>query len=214
MKSFDLNLDVSSLDGLAQKLSRLDTQSLGAGLIGAVNQVADRAYASTRNDMLRSINLSMEYVESKMRVEPAKNPANIVASIVATGPDRGKNAGAILGRYSPVMLTRPTRRPKRSKGDLSNERAIPKGSKAAGLQVQVHRGSPKTISHGFTMRLRGSGQIGVFTRERGGPLRHRYGPSVYQLFGVAADRLLDDVGADLEATISSEATRLLERALR
>lgn len=216
--SFNVSIDLAAIEGLAAKLNGINPQSLGDGLVNTLNEVTDRAYVTTRNDMLRTINLSQEYVESKMTVNRAKTASNLSSSIVAIGPGRGKNAGAILGRYLPVMRTQPVRYPKLSKGDSSNQRNIPRGMKAAGVAVSVKRGSTKVIEHGFLMRLKNGNGIGVFTRSAGatGPknVKHRYGPSVYQLFKVAADSYTNEIGSDLEKSIGDKALALFEEALK
>ena len=97
---------------------------------------------------------------------------------------------------------------------------IPAGQKQRGVTVEVIRGQRNAgfVPGGFLLPLRrgnqdGGNGFGVFARTKGGQLRHRYGPSVYQLFAYQADRILADVADDLENTLVEQVDAALQKAL-
>jgi hypothetical protein len=55
--------------------------------------------------------------------------------------------------------------------------------------------------------------MGVFARTKDGKLRHRYGPSVYQLFAYQVERIVNDVTDDLEDTLAEQVDLALQKAI-
>jgi len=193
MPAIEFTFNTSQLDALAEKIGQaVDGGAIERGSVRGVNEVLDRTYDTSRKRMNAGINLDDQYISRKLTVEHA--------TTVPRGTITAAGDLTVLGRYSPKILLKPVKHPAKSKGDRS--RGIPPGLKATGVSVQVSRGVAKPIEHGFLMPLRGGNGIGVFTRGTDGKVRHRYGPSVYQLFRATVDELTPEIEDDLEATVS------------
>lgn len=215
--------------------ARLDAaQAIGDSteVLRTLNDYVDEVYETARGRMVKGVNLTEAYIESKMAVEHATPERGLQASIVAFG---GGAFQTPLGRYFHSQGQADTRWTNSDvlahgggtdtawpgwtwrKGDA--RRGIPAGQKAAGVAVEVRRGQIKTLPHGFTMPLRrgnesGGNGMGVFTRDKRGDLvRHRYGPAVYQLFRAAAGDIVDDVSRGLEQRVVDVAEAALQKAL-
>lgn len=204
----NVSVDISALERLANSLGSLDSASIGQAAMTAVNAVADETYDMVRPRMLQTINLPDAYLQERMVVKHATSPDTTVsASIIATG---SKPMLTTLARYNALQLVTAAKSP-RARGNPA--RGIPAGMKAAGVSVEVTRGSAKVMPGAFMMPLKnGSGRMGVFTRD-GGKLKHRYGPSVYQMFNTIAGDILGPVGDTLADRVALEAEKLLEKAL-
>jgi hypothetical protein len=204
--SFDVEVDVTALIPLADKLARIDAAAFGAGNLTAVNQVATRSEEKFRANITGPINLSDQYVRSKMGVRLADNAAQPEAVIYALGTQTQ------LGRFDPTQLTQAVKHPKRSKGDP--RRGIAPGQKAAGVAVEVVRGTRKPITNGFLLPLTGGGW-GVFTRGKGDlKYQARLGPAVYQLARIQFDEHEEEVGIDLQLAVIGEAERVTDEAFQ
>lgn len=211
--AFNVDIDVASVSALADRLSTLDADSLGGAALRAVNAIADETYDLARPRMIDKINLSDAYVQKRMRVEHATDPNKASATIIASGsrPDM-----TILARYGARQLTQPVKHPSRSRGDQLYSRNMAPGQKSGGISVEVTRSSRKTIANGFFMPLKNGNGVGLFTREGPGKknYKHRYGPSVYQLFRVTADSMLGEVGDNLQTRLLSEVDREINKAFK
>lgn len=210
--AFNVKLDISSVERLASALGALDADSIGEATMRAVNTVADETYELARPRMLATINLTDSYVQSRMHVDHATSPNNVKASIVASG---ARSDMTILARYGARQLTQPVKHPARSKGDQLYSRNIAPGMKSAGISVEVTRGGRKPITNAFFMPLRGGNGVGLFTREGNGDknYKHRYGPSVYQLFRTTANNILGEVADNLESTLVEEVNKQMRQVL-
>ncbi|UZZ64513.1 neck protein of type 1 [Curvibacter phage PCA1] len=211
--AFNVDIDVAGLQSLADRLGTLDAESLGSAALRAVNSIADETYELARPRMIDSINLSDDYVQKRMRVEHATSPDNATATIIASGrrPDM-----TILARYGARQMTQPAKHMSQSRGDKLYSRNIAPGMKSAGISVEVTRSSRKTIANGFFMPLRNGNGVGLFTREGPGKknYKHRYGPSVYQLFRVTAENMVGEVSENLETRLLDEVDRELNKAFK
>lgn len=202
---FSLDIDIRMVEGLADSLSRLTPERLGQVGLDAVNTVAVSTEEKARRNIGAGINMSDAYLRARMGVRQGTDASRPLAVIYA--PYRHTP----LGRYDPKQLVQPVKHPARSKGDPS--RGIPAGSKGAGVSVEVRRGGRKAIAKGFLMPLANANGMGVFTRWPGQEkAKHRYGPSVYQLFRVQADALLEESGIDLQRAVIAEADRAIEES--
>lgn len=207
--AFSVSIDVDQVGALADKLGRLTPDRVGALLVGAINATVDTAYDMSRKAILNGINLTDDYVQARMTVEHASENKP-VARIVAFG---GKGYTASLSHYGAMQETQPVQNPSRSKGDPA--RGIASGQKAAGLSVEVTRGSRKPVAHGFTMpgKRDREGNLLVFTRDGAGKIKSRVGPSVYQLFRVAGAKIEGQVADDLQSAVVDAAEAQLLKAL-
>lgn len=192
MATLQVTFDARQLVDIDEDLAEID-DAINRGSVRAVNEVVDRTYDTARKRMNAGINLDDQYISRKLTVNHAT--AQPRATIVAAGDL------TILGRYNPKILLKPVKHPGRSKGDAS--RGIAPGLKAAGVSVEVTRGSSKPIDNGFLMPLRSSNGMGVFTRGADDKVRHRYGPSVYQLFRTTVELIEPEIAADLEETATA-----------
>ena len=213
-RTLALKIDTRELDTLRDRLGEMTGEEIGRATVTALNGVVDRAYELSRERMIAGINLSDDYLRRRMTVARA-TPGKPVASITASG---ARNATTVLGRYDakPVIVANNKGRP----GKGNKALGIPSGQKQAGVTVEVTRGqtSDGFVPRGFLLPLNrgteaGGNGFGVFARTRDGKLRHRYGPSVYQLFAYQVERIVNDVTDDLENTLSEQVDLALRKAI-
>lgn len=227
-RAFAVEFDISRVERLADQLAGLNGEEFGRAALTVVNQVIDETYELARPRMIRTINLTDSYVRDRMRVEHASNPNNVKGAIVASG---ARSDMTILARYDSQQTLRDV--------NWSNDRILAMGKtfgpwpgwtkrtgdarrgvapnlKVKGMSVEVTRGARKPIENAFYMPLRNGNGMGLFTREGDGKknYKHRYGPSVYQLFSFVAKGLVDEVGENLETQLADEAERLLQKAMK
>ena len=205
--SFKVAFDFKPAEVTAGRLERLATKALvRLSAVDAVNEVTTRFEGEARKGMNAGLNLSDQYVASKMSTTLATG-TTARAQIVARGDL------TILGRYPHAQLTAPA--PHGRKGDAS--RGIAPGRKAAGVAVEIRRGAASAQPAWFTMRLRvgaqGGQNVGVFTRTSRG-LKHIYGPSPYSLFRYQINERTDALTDDLERTAAARAVDALEGVFR
>lgn len=159
-------------------------------LIESVNAVARATFEKSKDKIVDQVNLTRPYVDSKMRLDLASDSPT--ATITAAG------RGVLLARFGATQVVRPAS--SRAKG--SSKLGIPKGYRAAGVKVKVKAGGVGgNIEHGFFMTLRNGNGIGVFTRDRYGKVRVRYGPSVDQVFSGVSREMENEVTDNLEKEI-------------
>lgn len=213
-RDYALKIDASQVVKLGERLAQASGEEIGRASVTALNEVVDRAYELSRDKMIAGINLTDDYLRRRMTLQHA-TPGKPVASITASG---ARNATTVLGRYDakPVIVTNNKGRP----GKGNKALGIPPGQKQAGVTVEVTRGnvSDGFVPRGFLLPLnrgteaRGNG-FGVFARTKEGKLRHRYGPSVYQLFAYQVERIVNDVTDDLEDTLAEQVDLALQKAI-
>lgn len=205
MTAFKVAIDITKVKGLSDRLSELDAQAFRQAATLAVNQSADDVYQLVRPRMAAAVNLSEQYIGERIEVKHSSGSSRIEASIVAKG---SKPTMTQLARYNPKQITTPA---KRAKGDA--RRGILPGTKQAGVSVEVIRGQPKIMPGAFLIPLNNSNGWGVATRIKGRTDRKgykvRYGPSVYQLFRVAADNVLNEAGVMLEEKLIEEVMKVM-----
>lgn len=215
-RDYALKLDTQQVAGLAKRLAEVSGEEIGRASVTALNEVVDRTYTLARDRMIAGINLDDPYLRRRMRVEHA-TPGKPEASITADG---SRSATTTLGRYDaqPVLVATKSQ----AKAGVAGPRKlpIPFGQKQAGVTVEVTRGQPSDafVPRGFLLPLRrgteaGGNGFGVFARTRDGKLRHRYGPSVYQLFAYQVGQIINDVSDDLETTLGQEVELALQKAI-
>ena len=208
-RTLALKIDTRELDTLRDRLGEMTGEEIGRATVTALNGVVDRAYELARERMIAGINLSDDYLRRRMRVEHATK-GKPVASITASG---ARNDMTVLGRFDakPRAVPTKTQRP-------PGPRRVPvqPGQKQAGVTVSVTRGNEDFIERGFMLPLRrgtqaGGNGYGVFARSRDGTLKHRYGPSVYQLFAYQVQTVSYAAEEDLEETLIEQVTEVLQK---
>lgn len=205
-RSRALVFDGERAEALAKRLGLLSGDRIASTVVPAINAVGDRTYELSRDRITVGINLSDDYLRRRFSIKPATE-SNPKFAITAHG---ARDDMTPLSRYGGEMVLVPKKLPRtRSKGRLP----IPAGQKQRGVTVEVTRGQPTSLLYGFMMPLRGGNGLGVFTRSRDGVRKHRYGPSVYQLFAYQIERIDDDVLDDFDKTLSQAAERALKDAL-
>lgn len=205
-RQYSLKFDVAKAEDLAKRLGTLTGEQIAQTTVPAVNQVLERTYDLARERITVGINLSDEYVRRRFRVKQATDgdPTGVITALGS------RDMMTPLSRFGGQMVLAPKVHARsRNKGKLQ----IPEGQKQKAVQVEVTRGNPSVLLYGFMLPLRGGNGLGVFTRSKEGVRKHRYGPSVYQLFRYQAERIEDDVLADMEATISTMVTQSMKDAL-
>ena len=213
-RDYALKIDASQVVKLGERLAQVSGEEIGRASVTALNEVVDRTYELARDKMIAGINLSDDYLRRRMTLQHA-TPGKPVASITASG---ARNATTVLGRYDakPVIVANNKGRP----GKGNKALGIPPGQKQAGVTVEVTRGnvSDGFVPRGFLLPLNrgteaGGNGMGVFARTKDGKLRHRYGPSVYQLFAYQVERIVNDVTDDLEDTLAEQVDLALQKAI-
>jgi hypothetical protein len=208
-KLLDVSIDSNAVLKAAGQLGQLDAATLDELLTDVVNQVTEDFSVSARRAMNANINLSDEYVSSRMVTTLANaGGANPTARIDVDG------RLTILGNFAPVVTYVPAEVPGKARGDP--KRGVPAGFKASGVTVEVSRGQRKAIKSpgAFTMTLKNGNGTGVFVRQNG-VLTHLYGPAPYSLFNhQLTDAALDGIGLALEdgasAAIFTELGKVFE----
>ena len=208
-RTLALKIDTRELDTLRDRLGEMTGEEIGRATVTALNGVVDRAYELSRERMTAGINLSDDYLRRRMRVEHATK-GKPVASITASG---ARDDMTVLGRFDakPRAVPNKTQRP-------TGPRRVPvqPGHKQAGVTVSVTKGNEDFIERGFMLPLKrgkeaGGNGFGVFARSRDGTLKHRYGPSVYQLFAYQAQTVSYAAEEDLEETLIEQVTEVLQK---
>lgn len=205
MGAFNVKIDFDGADRLAGKIDALASRALlRLSAADAVNEVATRFDKQAKQGMNAGLNLSDDYVASRMRVERA-SPAGVgpVRAEVVTRGDL-----TILSHYPHVQLTQAA---PRAKGDP--KRGIPPGRKQAGIAAEIRKGGAVAVDKWFTMTLRGSGKVGVFFRPAGRKPVHKYGPSPYSLFRHQIEVGQDALADDLQRTAAEHAADAIRKGL-
>ena len=208
-RTLALKIDTRQVEAFHDRLAEMSGEEIGRASVTALNEVVDRAYELSRERMIAGINLSDDYLRRRMRVEHATK-GKPVASITASG---ARDDMTVLGRFDakPRAVPTKTQRP-------IGPRQVPvqPGQKQAGVTVSVTKGNADFIERGFMLPLRrgteaGGNGYGVFARSRDGTLKHRYGPSVYQLFAYQAQTVSYAAEEDLEETLVEQVSEVLQK---
>lgn len=230
MAGFTVKVDVSALERIGNRLDNISAATLGVATRRAVNETADSIYELARPRMIEGINLTDQYVKSRMEVKHATAGGRAEAVIRATGTKPNLTQLRNYGAQQQIKRVNHTNAsilaagksfgkwPGWTKRTGDAARGIPADEKQAGVSVEVARGSRKLIEHGFLIQLKNGNGMGVATRGVGAQgksnYKVRYGPSVYQLFRHVATGLLDEARDQLETNVVAYATELLEKELR
>lgn len=227
-----IKFDASNLANFGETLNKLSPEALGKRMVETVNTVTTQTYDLARETMLSGINLTDDYVKRKMEVKLAtgqKPVAEIAARVTR------KSAHTNLSEYGAMTNT--------ARVNWTNERIAAMGQKfgkwpgwtrrtgaqsigvavnqkATGVSVEVKRGARKNLksSPGFQLgKLKdGSGNPLVFERVGSGKsskIKAMYGPSVYQLFRVAAGKIENQVGDNLRDAVMATAEQAMKEIL-
>ena len=213
-RDYALKIDATQVQKLGERLAQASGEEIGRASVTALNEVVDRTYELARDKMIAGINLTDDYLRRRMTLQHA-TPGKPVASITASG---ARDDLTVLSRFDakPVIAANKNGRP----GKGNKALGIPSGQKQAGVTVEVTRGqtSDGFVPRGFLLPLNrgteaGGNGFGVFARSRDGTRKHRYGPSVYQLFAYQVERIVNDVTDDLEDTLAEQVDLALQKAI-
>lgn len=183
--TLDVKVDVSQLVNLSETVEKTPNE-IGKRIVTSINVVANKMLVNSKKMIVAQVNLTGDKVDSKMTIEPATE-SNLTSIITARG------RGTLLVNFGAKQIIKTAS--SRSKS----------GSKNAGVSVNIKpSGVAGVIEHGFFMRLKNSGAIGVFTRDQSGKLRIRYGPSVDQVFKGVSTELAPQVEIDLQKELLAE----------
>ncbi len=224
--AFSITFNVDPITRLADKLATMSAERINELVIDAINETADSAYELGRRRILSGINLTDEYVRRKMQVDHATSQKP-KATITAFG-GRGFITG--LSHYGAMQETRAVNwsnaRISAAGHEFGNwpgwtkrtgvpQIGIAVDRKAAGRSVEVVRGRRKTIGPAFAIpgKKDVDGNQVVFQRTTSGTIKALSGPSVYQLFRVAASQIQPEVGDNLEQAVIDAAERRLREEL-
>lgn len=236
-RAFEIRIDASALDGFADRLGSLDAEKLSGALVDGINEVAESSYDLARRSITGGVNLTDAYVQRRMELKKA-TPSQPTAVIMA--PFGKKNLtnlshyGADVGEtkavnWSNERIVAEVFRGKERFGPWPGwtrrtgaaHMDIPVGRKAYKMTAEVVRGSRKSIGKKFTLPGKRDTEGNPLVFERIGPggksgkgsLQSLLGPSVYQLFRVAAERIELEVEEDLRAAVVQAAERSFREAL-
>jgi len=236
--SFSIQIDTAEVGQLAERLGAIDSTKLGERLIDTLNEVAESAYELSRRTITTDINLTDAYVQRRMELKPAtssKPTAEIVAPFGKKNLTNLSHYGAEVGETKPVNWSNqriirevfkgqekfgPWPGWARRKG--TEHMGIPEDRKAYKMVAEVTRGKRTSIGKKFTIPGKRDTEGNPLVFQRIGPggksgkgrIEALYGPSVYQLFRVAAERIEERVGDDLRDAVIDAAERAFEEALR
>ncbi len=235
--AFAIKIDTSAVEALAERLGDIRAATLGDTLVDTINEVAGSAYELSRRTITTDINLTDAYVQRRMELKPAtksRPTAEIVAPFGKKNLTNLSHYGSQVGETKEVNWSNeriidevfggkerfgPWPGWTRRKGTA--HMGIPVGRKAYTMSAEVVRGSRKSIGKKFTLPGRRDTEGNPLVFERVGPggksgkgsLQSLLGPSVYQLFRVAAERIEERVGDDLRDAVVEAAERALKDAL-
>lgn len=173
MTSLAVVVETTDLEAVADRLLLITAESIGQASLRAVNSVAQRGFTESVRRMTSRVNLTESYVRERMDVEPANNPRNVEAKIIAfrAGGRRAGTRPTNLRQYAAVQVKTPVRwpnstpqiakdqwgkNPRKSGAFLKWKRrtgaphlGIEVGQKQAGVSVEVLKGSRKTLGNAF-----------------------------------------------------------------
>lgn len=164
--------------------------------VAAVNATVVETRDQAAREMVGKVNLSASYIRDKMRIVRASGKRPEGAVIV-------QRRAVPLARFKAQQLVASA---PRAKGDRS--RKIVKGTKQAGVSVEVRRGQRKRLRRAFLVPLANGNGVGIFVRfgKERKAIDHLYGPGPDQLFRawrednvrMVQERLAAHIDAELE----------------
>lgn len=222
---FEIKLDATQVQELANRIGSFDGERLGTAIVSALNEVANDTYDLSRKHITNGVNLEDGYVKRRMQVREAK-VSRPTAEIIAMGgfETNISHYGAMLDpalvNYTNDKILAMGKKFSKwpgwtyRKGDEA--RGIPEDFKQDKARAQVVRNRTKSIGRKFTLpgKNDSSGNPLIFRRNETGQIEGVLGPSVYQLFRVAAEELFERAGEDLENAIIQTAEREFLKAVR
>jgi hypothetical protein len=237
---FSYKVDVTQIEGFAEKLAQFDPAKMAELLIGTVNEVATETYDLARSKMLAGINLNETYVKNKMRFKAATKSAPTAEIVAPVGKGFLTNIShyGAMQKDQQVNWTNETIRgmgkrfgqwPGWVRRTGSEAKGISVNRKIDKMSASVTKGANKSLGRKFVIpgkkdtegnllvfRSTGLPGSGVMDRNR---KRSRdgiepvLGPSVYQLFRFTAERIQDEVTDNLELAVVEAAEREFLKAI-
>ena len=201
-----VTIDATALDRLSKSLG-VGADVLARAQFRAINKAAEKGVTASRRAIASEVALTQAYIRDRMALQRA-TAAQAVAVI------RARKRATTLARFSARQLTRSA---PGAKGDA--RRGIGSGRKQGGVSVKVKTQGPrKAMPKAFLIPLRAGGEagangFGVFTRQ-GRSIRHRYGPSVDQVFRSIRNQVAPGIAQDLEVQIVKQLQYELGRAFK
>lgn len=226
MAGFAIKLDITQVVKAADALSRVSVDELADAMVFAINGTLDKAYELSERRMLSGINLTEQYVESRLETTEAtrNRPVGQIAAPI------GRKYLTNLSHYDPQQLNVPVNWtnayieanhgfspwPGWTKRTGAQSIGIAADRKASGRSVSVVRGQRKRVATAFAIpgKKDSEGNNLMFRRSRGTEkIEALLGPSVYQLFRIAAGEIEDQVGDEFESAVVEEANKVLNKIL-
>ncbi|UDL03975.1 phage tail protein [Marinobacter sp. CA1] len=164
----------------------------------AVNRVTSKTRTLASKKIREEVRLKAAYINQNLKVTK-KASINDPEAVIT-----GRKRPTRLARYGAKQLARAAKS-KNASGD--SVRGIAPGRKQAGVSVSVsRRGGRKKMRKAFLIPLKSAGVMGVFTRNGSGrgDIRHRYGPSVDQVFRGVRKGLKPEIRRNLAAEYSRQ----------
>jgi hypothetical protein len=168
-----------------------------------VFEYTDALYDLAAKEAPGKINLGEAYVRSLIARSRSSSQARASLSVL--------RKAELLTKFPYKQLTQPAKT-RRSKGDA--RLGIPKGQKQAGVFVSISTNTSEAFRYGFLVPLRNQGgRLGLFTKDKSGRLKNRYGPAVYQVVGGFFQREEQSITAGLESAYLKNIDKFFEKVL-
>jgi hypothetical protein len=125
-------VETLGIEAVAKRIQRIDANLLNTASQVAVNAVAQRTFDESRRRMTARVNLTDDYVRSRMDLEAANDPNKPTAVIVAfrKGGRRPATRPVNLRQYAPIVQAVPNRQQNASKGKTFAIKPAREGEKA------------------------------------------------------------------------------------
>ena len=234
MPSISAEIDLRGVQALADQLRQVDALTFGRAGIRAVNTTMDEVFPIALDLMIGGINMTETEARKRMTLEPANDPRQPQARIIAKASD---SRGTTLASYGAKLMVKPVNwsnaRIKREGGEFGpwpkwtprdgdEARNIGAGFKYAGFTASVRRGVttqfPTANTYATLIPVRGRLlpiHINKGVKRGKGRLGNAvYGPSVRQLFRHNLAVVAKRAETELEDNFARELNAEVEKVLR
>lgn len=229
MTTLTVTAETLAVAALGNRLGRLDAQSFGQGVLKAVNETMVRTDESAMGRMLSGVNITQQQVDKRKELRPATDAAQPVAHIIvrksnATLASFGAREAPVAVNWSNARIRELGRTPvprEQVRGNPMNKGiwtlrtgvpsvGIPADLKRHGITVEVTKGAPKSLAHGFLIK-RGTNMIAM-KRSKNGAVSAARSLAPYQLFkhALSPDFLLS-VADDMERALGESFDNTLRK---
>lgn len=229
MTTLTITADSLGVAQLGDRIASIDPASFGQQVLKSVNDTMVRTDAEATNRMLSGVNLAPAKLNDRKHLYPATDAERPVARIRvefsrATLASFGATETPVAVNWSNQRITQMGRtlKPRPANGNpmkmgIWTERTgvqsvgVLPNFKRQGIEVQVTKGAPKSLAHGFLIRKNNT--LVAMKRRRSGKVEAAKALAPYQLFKHAlSPDFLKLVADDLEKSIGDGFDNTLRKA--